>query len=74
MRTTKRALAFAFRLLVCAVILPPESCIWLNAQNVVLTGSISGRITDPSGAVMPGALVVARNLDTGVKQSAHNKP
>ena len=70
MRTARRALPFAFRLLVCTVILPPASCMWLNAQNVVLTGSISGRTTDPSGAVVPGALVVARNLDTGVKQSA----
>jgi Carboxypeptidase regulatory-like domain/TonB dependent receptor len=70
MRTARRALPFAFQLLVWAVILAPASCMWLNAQNVVLTGSISGRITDPSGAVVPGALIVARNLDTGVRQSA----
>jgi hypothetical protein len=40
------------------------------AQNVVLTGSLSGRVTDQSGAVVPGASVVAQNLATGVKQSA----
>ena len=34
------------------------------AQTV--TGSITGEVTDPSGAVVPGAQVVAHNLDTGV--------
>jgi hypothetical protein len=42
----------------------------LHAQNVVLTGAISGRVTDQSGAVVPGASVVVRNLGTGVEQSA----
>lgn len=44
-------------------------CKPLIAQNVVLAGSLSGRVTDQSGAVVAGAMVVARNLDTGVKQS-----
>jgi hypothetical protein len=52
---------------VCAVF---ASCLLLNAQNVVLTGLIGGRITDPSGAVVPGASVIVRNLATGVQQSA----
>jgi len=42
----------------------------LTAQNVVLTGALSGRATDESGAVLPGASVVAQNLQTSVKQSA----
>ena len=46
------------------------NCLLLTAQNVVLTGSLSGRITDKSGAVVPGASVVLQNLATGVKQSA----
>jgi Carboxypeptidase regulatory-like domain len=39
----------------------------LPAQNVVLTGGLGGRITDQSGAVVPGAAVVVRNLATGVE-------
>jgi len=35
------------------------------AQNV--TGSITGQITDPSGAILPGGKVVAHNIDTGVE-------
>jgi hypothetical protein len=42
----------------------------LTAQNVVLTGALGGRVTDQSGAVVPGASVVVQNLQTGVKQSA----
>jgi Carboxypeptidase regulatory-like domain/TonB dependent receptor len=43
---------------------------WLNAQNVVLTGAISGRVTDASGAVVREASLVVRNLGTGVEQKA----
>lgn len=31
-------------------------------------GSISGTVKDPSGAVIPNAIVTATNMDTGVKQ------
>ncbi|HTU49099.1 MAG TPA: carboxypeptidase-like regulatory domain-containing protein, partial [Acidobacteriaceae bacterium] len=34
------------------------------AQTV--TGTITGQVTDPSGAVVPGAQVVAHNVSTGV--------
>ena len=37
---------------------------WLCAQNV--TGAVSGTVTDPSGAVIPGAAVVVHNVGTGV--------
>jgi hypothetical protein len=46
------------------------SVLHLPAQNVVLTGAISGRLTDQSGAIVPGASVVVTNLATGVQQSA----
>src|SRR5580658_9786892 len=49
-------------LLACSVL--------LNAQSVVLTGALGGRITDESGAVEPGVSMVLRNLNTGVQQSA----
>jgi len=58
------------RLTVCMVLAAVASCVWLSAQNVVLTGSLGGRITDPSGAVVLGASVVVRNLATGVQESA----
>ncbi len=45
------------------------SCVWLSGQNVVLTGALSGWVTDQSGAAVPGASVVAQNLGTGVKRS-----
>jgi len=38
------------------------------AQTV--TGSITGEVTDPSGAVVPGAQVTAHDLDTGVNSTA----
>jgi hypothetical protein len=55
-------------LLVSLVVL--AGCASLTAQNVVLTGSLSGQVSDPSGAVVPGASVLVRSLATGVEQSA----
>src|SRR5271166_2916768 len=46
------------------------NCVLLSAQNLVSTGSLSGRVTDQSEAVVPGGSVVVQNLDTGVKLSA----
>jgi len=57
------------RLAVCGVLVV-ATCTLLTAQNVVLTGSLGGRVTDPSGAVVPGASVVVQNLATGVQVSA----
>ena len=60
----------ANRLAVCSVLGIWASCVMLAAQNVVLTGALSGRITDQSGAIVPGASVVVQSLATGVRQSA----
>ena len=40
-----------------------------SAQSLI-AGDIAGRVTDPSGAVVPDAVVNLKSLDTGVTQSA----
>src|SRR5208282_3767056 len=69
-RLSKGALAMANRLAVCSVLFALATCTWSTAQNVVLTGSLGGWVTDQSGAVVPGASVVVKNLGTGVEQTA----
>jgi len=54
---------------ICSVLVVLASGVLLTAQNVVLTGALGGRITDPSGAVLVRASVVVQNLQTGVKQT-----
>lgn len=39
------------------------------AHAVDVNGRIIGKVTDPTGAVVPGAIVTATNLQTGVKQT-----
>ncbi len=41
-----------------------------TGQSQTVTGSITGQVTDPSGAVVRGATVTAHNLDTGVDSTA----
>jgi len=45
--------------------------IWLSAGLVWagVTGSISGTVTDPSGAIIPGVTVTAINTETGIQHS-----
>src|SRR5208337_3442775 len=69
-RRCQRKLPMAIRQMACIILAVLASCLSLTAQNVVLTGALSGRVTDQSGAVVPGASVVVQNLKTGVKQSA----
>ena len=70
-RSSGRTLPVANRLAICSsVVVAVASSVLLTAQNVVLTGALSGRVTDQSGAVVTGASVVVQNLGTSVKQSA----
>ncbi len=49
-------------LLPAAVLLLAPALVWAQA-----TGTIQGVVTDATGAVIPGAQIVVRNLDTGVE-------
>ena len=42
----------------------------LGLVSASITGSISGVVTDPSGAVVAGATVVATEIQTGIKSTA----
>ena len=66
-RRTTAFLIILIRLAICIPLAGWLGCTLLLAQNVVLTGGLSGRVTDQSGAVIPGATVMAQNLATGVK-------
>jgi carboxypeptidase family protein len=58
--------------LLLAALFVSASMLQLAAQNVVLTGALSGRVTDQSGAVVRGASVVVHNLATGVDKSVNS--
>ena len=61
MRSTRPLLAVLFLF---------SGLLQLPAQNVVLTGAIGGRVTDQTGAIVPGATILVRNLATGSQHSA----
>ena len=48
------------------ILLLASSVCWGQTSN---QGAIVGTITDPTGAVIPGARVVVRNVDTGVART-----
>ncbi|MGD1025625.1 MAG: carboxypeptidase regulatory-like domain-containing protein [Candidatus Sulfotelmatobacter sp.] len=61
MRRSSRLLAVRSSVVHCLVL---ASCV-LPAAAQLYTGSIAGAVTDPSGAVVPGAHVVATDVDKG---------
>jgi hypothetical protein len=52
-----------------ALFIFPTLSITVLAQNAISTGSISGRVTDPTGAVVVGATVTAESVAAGVKST-----
>ncbi|RPJ60409.1 MAG: carboxypeptidase regulatory-like domain-containing protein [Acidobacteria bacterium] len=59
----KRLLVFAVTLALCS------SVLFAQGGAVLTTGTISGVIKDPTGAVIPGAEVVVHNVDTDAKRT-----
>src|SRR3954467_11995282 len=49
------------------LVLSVFACLSLSAQQI--TGNIRGAVTDPTGAVVRGALVTARQAETGLSRS-----
>src|SRR5580693_1964069 len=58
-------LALPLRLLMCVLMF----CAGATALGQAGSGGVSGLVTDPSGAVVPGAAIVLQNEATGVRQN-----
>ena len=56
------------RLVVLSVWCVSVSANTLSAQETINYGSISGRVTDPQGAVVPGATAIARQSETNISR------
>ena len=54
----------------CVVLTCLAAAVGVSAQETVNYASVSGRVTDPSGGVVPGAQVTARQTDTNVTATA----
>ena len=50
--------------IVCAFFLAPAAR--AAAQETINSASVGGRVTDPQGVVVPGAIVTARQVQTNV--------
>jgi hypothetical protein len=69
LKTERPNVFLSTRKLFLLFLLTGATSTYLSAQNVILTGAISGRVTDASGAIVREASVVVRNLGTAVEQT-----
>jgi Carboxypeptidase regulatory-like domain/TonB dependent receptor-like, beta-barrel len=73
MMNTKRRCHRCFERIVWTTLLLVCAAAWANtvvAQETVNYASVSGRVTDPSGAVVPGAQVTVRHTETNSSAAA----
>src|SRR2546423_3214023 len=59
-----RSAAYIVALLLCALI----CLVALPAHAQTFRGTILGTVTDPNGALVPGAKVTAKNIGTGIER------
>jgi outer membrane receptor protein involved in Fe transport len=67
MKTPKSHFAFTAMLV---LLLTVFTTVNLGAQSIV-SGDVTGTVTDPSGAIVPNAQVTLKNNDTGVTQTTN---
>ena len=60
------------RMLAAALILP--FCVCVAGMGQATSGSVSGTVHDPSGAVVPGATVTISDVAKGTKSVTHTDP
>src|ERR1039457_3398614 len=58
------------RIFRCATVLLALACAFRTLDAQVLYGSLTGNVTDPGSAAVPGAKVTALNIDTGLSREA----
>ncbi len=59
----------------CVVLLTLAAGVWLAGAPVALaqqTAQIAGRVTDPTGAVIPGAEIAVNNEETGIRRETNS--
>ena len=59
---------YAIRRSIAALLLLLLAFVAASAQE--FRGSVTGQVTDPNGAAVPGAVVVIKNVDTNVEATA----
>ena len=67
-RSIARAVVLLQAMICALIVITPLS----SAVAQIATGRIVGRITDSSGAAVPGATVTLTNVSTGVAQTVHS--